>query len=150
MQIKKSVFFLGLLVLLAGAGGCKKKKGGEGLPVFPAPAWKAAGTEEYPYSMTAVVELPGSLQAGYREGDELGAFINGECRGTGEPVQIGNNMTFYIMIRGTAAEEEGVLFKYFSAKTGHIYLSGNRVEFAVDGTYGTADQPRTLNLQPQK
>ncbi|QEC52644.1 hypothetical protein EDD80_107102 [Anseongella ginsenosidimutans] len=148
--MKKNTVYVVLLAFLFGAGACKKKKGEDALPVFPAPSWKAAETTDFPYSMTAVVKLPNSLQSGYQADDELAAFINEGCRGTGVPVKVGNDMTFYIMIRGAASEEERVRFKYFSAKTGHIYFSGNWAEFTVDGSYGTADQPRVLDLQPQK
>lgn len=148
--MKKYIAYIVLLVFLLGTGACKKKKGDDPLPVFPAPSWVAGETAKYPYSMTAVLQLPNSLQAGYQPGDELGAFVDEDCRGTGVPVKVGSKMTFYVMIRGMASEDVRVRFKYFSAKTGHIYLSGNSAEFTVDGNYGTADQPRVLDLQPQK
>lgn len=139
-----------LLILLAGVGACKKKKSEEPVPVFPAPSWNSAGTEKYPYSMTAVVQLPGRLLTDYTKEDEFGAFMDGECRGTGEAVRVANVITFYVMIRGTAAEKSEITFKYFSAATGHIYQSTNPVEFTVDGNYGSADQPLMLELEAQK
>ncbi|HEY9562030.1 MAG TPA: hypothetical protein VIR29_14700 [Anseongella sp.] len=148
--MKRYLVLVTLLTMLLGVGACKKKKSENPLPVYPAPSWSSAGTEKYPFSMTAVVQLPNAMQAGYTKEDELGAFMNGECRGAGEVVMVGNNITFYVMIRGQAAEEEDIIFKYFSAGTGHIYLSKKPVEFTVDGNYGSADQPWVLELEPQQ
>lgn len=148
--MKTKLFCTILVLVVCLAGSCKKKKGEDAIPVFTAPGWQAVETTDYPYSMTAVVKLPGSLQGGYDPGDELAAFMGDQCRGTGVHVPIRNDMTFYVMIRGTASEAGSIQFKYYSANNGRIYQSRNLAEFAVDGLYGTADKPMVLDLQVQK
>lgn len=101
-------------------------------------------------SMTAVVKLPHSMQSDSGPGDQLAAFIGEDCRGIGVPVEIRNELTFYVMIRGAASESGHVHFIYYSARNGHLYRSDNGAEFAVDGLYGTADQPVVLDLRPWK
>src|SRR3546814_10900561 len=117
--MKRYLVLVTLLTMLLGVGACKKKKRENPLPVYPAPSWSSAGTEKYPFSMTAVVQLPTAMQAGYTKEAELGAFMHGERRAAGEVVMVGNHTTFYVMILGQAAEEEVLIFKYFSAGNGH-------------------------------
>lgn len=145
----KSLLYYILLPLLLATGGCKKHKD-EALPRFPPPSWEAETAGKYPGSMTAVVQLPNPLHAGYEEKDELAAFIGEECRAVGEPVEVNGVRLFYMLIHGSAPENEGIVFKYYSARDSRMYATDNPLEFEADGVYGTADQPKMLTLRVER
>ena len=65
---------------------------------FPAPKWQADTSGRYPFSMTAVVQIEGLLNLARQPYDELGAFVNGECRGTGIQVNLGTKFMYNIII----------------------------------------------------
>lgn len=138
-----------LLPLLLTTGGCKKHKN-EALPRFPPPSWADETAGKYPGSMTVVLQLPNPLQAGYQEKDELAAFIGEECRGVGEPVEVNGVRLFYMLIHGVAPEDEGIIFRYYSAGDSRRYATDNPLEFEADGIYGTADQPKMLVLRAER
>lgn len=114
-----------------------------------APSWSVEAAGQYPGSMTAVVQLPAHLRSDYREGDELAAFIGEECRGVGEAVEVEGAQLFYVLIHGAAPEEEGIVFKYYSTKASHVFITNTRLSFETDGVFGTVDQPRVLALKSQ-
>jgi hypothetical protein len=117
---------------------------------FPAPTWKADETGKYPATMTAVVTLPVALESSVRETDKLAAFINEECRGVGVIVKDNNLNLFFVMIQGLPDEASKVTFKYYSNKTSHMYKSEPALTFLVDAVYGTARNPKILELTALK
>lgn len=144
-----NIVLAALATILIIAGSCKKDKE-EVFPQFPPPSWENEATGHYAHSMTAVVKLPPDLQAAYRETDELAAFIGEECRAVARPVNVSGTSLFYLLIQGDAAEPGKITFRYYSSATSYIYIADNTPGFSPDGTYGTADQPRVLTMQPRK
>lgn len=92
--MKKLRFILPLFALcVLFLTGCKKE---EIFKTFTQPYWHEEINAEYTATMTAVVTLPQEIGTYIQEGDELAAFINGECRGVAKNID-GLN---YIMIKG--------------------------------------------------
>ncbi|HYH56606.1 MAG TPA: hypothetical protein VD772_08350 [Anseongella sp.] len=143
--MKTCIAFLLIALLLPGTAGCKKDK--KVYPTYPPPGWEKQPDGKYPYSMTAVLRLPNDLGAGYKENDELAAFIGEECRSVAVPVDVEGARLFYFLIQGAAVENERIVFKYYSSGSSYMYASDPIIEFKADGNYGTADQPWTLVLK---
>ncbi|HSU52078.1 MAG TPA: hypothetical protein VLJ41_15835 [Segetibacter sp.] len=118
------------------------------LTKFPPPAWKTDETGKYPFSMTAVVTIPSKLSANMDDGDKLAAFVNDECRGEGVAVKVNSTNVFFVLIHGLADEHGQVIFKYYSAKSSYLYKTGPVLNFLVDDVYGTAQNPKILDLNP--
>ena len=115
---------------------------------FPAPNWKADNSGKYPLSMTAVVQVEDLLNLARQPGDELGAFINGECRGTGIQVSSGTVYMYNIVIFGTSAENSRITFKYYNSSTQNMFTTiVGFLPFKVDDSFGSPDKPQALPLE---
>jgi hypothetical protein len=121
---------------------------GKGDPAkISSPSWKVDNTGKYPVTMTAVVQLPQSLFKNRRVTDKLAVFINNECRGVGQRVQLDTSAAFFVLIHGKSSEANKIQFKYYSAHTSYLYQTKPFLDFVMDGNYGTADQPKVLELR---
>ncbi|GAA4306083.1 hypothetical protein [Compostibacter hankyongensis] len=136
-----------LLLFAAGTYSCKKHKNP---PKVPPPQWKVDTSGKYPASMTAVVRIPDYLMQHGQPGDQLGAFINGECRGIGKLIKLDAGDVYFVLIIGEAAEQDKVSFSYYSAYSSYMYGTSPFLDFTMDGNYGTADHPEKLALTPGK
>lgn len=116
-------------------------------PKIPSPSWKADHLEEYPVTMTAVVRIPPGLFNSRRATDELAAFINNECRGVGQRIQMDTSAAYFVLIHGKSDEKGKIQFKYYSASNSYLYQTDPFLNFIIDGNYGTADQPEVLKLK---
>lgn len=133
--------------LFISMAGCKKK---HTQPRVPSPAWTVDNTGKYPVSMTAVVQVPENLRTYLQETDKMGAFIDGECRGTGVWVHSGSVSAFFVQIHGTASEQSKISFKYYFSWRSNMYVTNAFLDFVVDGEYGSVDAPQVLDLVPGK
>ena len=136
---------LGFL-LVGGLTACKKKH--HALPKVPPPSWSVDQPEQYPVTMTAVVQVPQKLRKSLQATDQLAVFMDGVCRGTGTLVQRGEAAVFFVLIHGKAAEHHPLLFRYYAAGKKHLYATGAFLPFVADDNYGTVDVPRILDLKP--
>jgi hypothetical protein len=147
--MKRTILVFYIFLTVIGLGCSKKSVDApeEVATKFPAPAWKADETGKYASTMTAVVTLPATLAVdGDVENDKLAAFVNNECRGVGVIVKVNNQNLFFVLIQGLPDESNKITFKYFSNKTSYMYESGSALNFLVDAVYGTAQNPKTLEL----
>ena len=117
---------------------------------FPAPEWKEDNTGKYPGTMTAVVALPLTLASYVMENDQLAAFVNGECRGVGVLEKVNSLNVFFVLIHGLPDETSKVKFRYYSSKTAFMYEFTAAVNFLLDDVYGTAQNPKKLELTQLK
>ena len=141
------------IFLIAATLGCSKKPVDtpeEAATKFPAPTWKADDTGKYPATMTAVVTLPVTLAGSTMENDKLAAFVNDECRGVGVIVQVSSLNLFFVLIQGLPEEANKITFRYYSNKTSYMYESQSALTFLADAIYGTAENPKTLELTQLK
>ena len=115
---------------------------------FPAPKWQADTSGRYPFSMTAVVQIEGLLNLARQPYDELGAFVNGECRGTGIQVNLGTKLMYNIIIMGTSSENSRITFKYYNSSTQNMFVTPDGfLPFKVDDSFGSPDMPKLLPLE---
>lgn len=147
-----SVFYIFLIVAML---GCSKDPVNAPAPVeaatkFPEPAWKADETGKYPATMTAVVNLPATLAGDALESDKLAAFVNDECRGVGVVVKVNALNVFFVLIQGLSEESGNVTFRYYSNKASYMYEAKPALTFLADGVFGTAENPKTLELTQLK
>lgn len=142
--IYKVVTISVVLGLCAAQMSCKKSDAAP--PTSPIPIWKADAIGLYPYSMTAVVSPSTPQNTTIGVNDQLGAFVNGECRGTGTIKTIGTASAFFILVHGNASENSPVVWKYYNAKSSVQYVASESVNFQVDSNIGTVDSPRVVKF----
>ena len=137
------------IFLIAAALGCSKNS--EDVPEevatkFSVPTWKEDDTGKYPATMTAVFALPLTLAKSFSEDDKLAAFVNDECRGVGTIVEVNNTKLFFVLIQGLPEESNTIAIRYYSNKTSYMYESRSALNFLADGVFGTAENPKMLEL----
>ena len=71
------------------------------------------GGRKYPYLKQIAVQLTGSVPFVPADDDLIGAFVNGECRGTG---QVGELFDVW-----SRENEDKVLLRYYSVEKGGVY-----------------------------
>ncbi len=128
-----------MLLMFLGIGSCKKD---HHQTRFADPDWKTDTSALYPYSMTAVVQLPEYLQKDVKDGDKMASFMGNDCRGTGVIIKRDSIASvFYILIRGSASEQSKISFRYYSSKNSYLFTTDEFLDFAVDDNYGIVDNP---------
>lgn len=142
---------IGCTILLGGItvlslAGCKKHH--DTLPKTPPPVWTIDTSGKYSASMTAVVQVSENLRPYIQQSDQIAAFIDGECRGTGTLIESAGVSAFFILIHGTASEQKKISFQYYASWKSHLYSTPAFLAFTVDGTYGSVDVPGVLSLDP--
>ena len=140
--MKKILLIIVTFWLCISLSNCKKDTAIK----ISAPGWLISDVDKYPASMTAVVQLPDYLKNSLHSNDEMGVFINEECRGTGALIKLDSTSAFFIMIHGTNSENGKIIFKYYSINKSAIYSSKDTLNFVVDENYGTVDNPKSLQL----
>lgn len=133
------IFMIPALVLMAAS--CKKSKEDNSHRQFPAPEWKLDATGAYPYSMTAVIAVPGTIKSTPGSSDMLGAFVGAECRGIGTQLMVNGKPLYYVMIHGTASEQPKLQFRFYDAASKYLYASEASFDFSVDASLGSPDDP---------
>ena len=143
--MKKVKILLLCLLGLVGFTACGDDD--ETFPTSPSPEWKVDLTEQYPLSMSAVVQLPENLAAHAAPGDQLAAFVGDECRGVGQLVEVNQKNVYFVLIKGNGSEQDKIKFQYFSARNSYLYTTQKFLKFEVDTRFGSADAPEVLPLQ---
>lgn len=103
---------------------------------------------KYPCVMNAVVALPDALPFEKRSADRLAVFVENECRGVAEPVDVGGRTVYQFEIRGKKDETATVYFQYYSMQTSGIYKATESFAFQDEGAKGSLDDPFMISLQP--
>lgn len=143
MKVTRIIFVLSFSLLVF---SCSKDK--NTFTVYPLPEWSVLEVDTYPNSFTAIVNLPDNLTIYAEDSDLVAAFIDDECRGIGNLVKSddGTWRVYIITVRGSTTENRDIVFKYYSTRTSYLYQAKTSVAFEIDGTYGTFDEPVTLDL----
>lgn len=84
-------------------------------------------------TITALVEHNGEklLSSAY----QVGAFVNGECRGVAQAVAAEKGITFFLTVHGDAADEN-IDFKLVELATGNIFNINEKYTSQPNGIYG--------------
>jgi hypothetical protein len=145
MKVLKIIFAIYISLLFT---GCSKEK--ITYTTYPIPMdWVVQGLDTYPNSFTAIVDLPDNLAVYAQDEDLVAAFIDDECRGVGNLVKSddGTKRVYIVTVRGTATENRDIVFRYYSTLNAYLYQAKTPIPFVIDGTYGTYDEPITLDLE---
>ena len=134
-------FFVAAILLLLATSSCKKHHD-KPATKYPSPTWKTDTSSLYPYTMTAVIQLPDELQKDGSTGDKMAAFAGDDCRGVGVVVTRDTlPAVYYLLIRGSASEQVTIKLRYYNAKNSYLYTTSDSITFTIDDIYGTVDAP---------
>jgi hypothetical protein len=76
------------------------------------------------------------------ENAEIGAFIDGECRGaTGY-----KNGYYFLTVSGSSADDSQKKMELYVYVDGEEYMVDNALPFISDAFYGSLDEPYVLNI----
>ncbi len=104
------------------------------------------GEFEYSMNLIALVSadgLPNILQAG----DEVGAFVGNQVRGTSQPVYIAPLNAYLLFLTVYSNEvNQPITFKYYSKAEDKIYQVSQSMPFVINQLSGTVEQPFVLTL----
>jgi hypothetical protein len=101
---------------------------------------------EYTMNLIAiVVESEGSNKL--KDGDEVGAFVNGEIRGSGKALYIPALDAYMVFVTVYSNKDgETIEFRYFDAAGQQVYALNEKMDFKINGIIGKADVPVPLHL----
>ena len=96
---------------------------------------------KYPTNMSVIAKVEG-MTADY----EVGAFVDGECRGSAKAIYIEElNETFvFLTVYGT--KEENVVLKCYKAASDEVYDITTEILYQTNATLGTLDEPVLLTM----
>ncbi|MFN3178077.1 MAG: LamG-like jellyroll fold domain-containing protein [Phaeodactylibacter xiamenensis] len=104
---------------------------------------------QYEHSMN-LIALVTDAETGnlLHEGDEVGAFINGEVRGSAQPIYV-EAVDAYLLFMTVYGNAEGgtVTFKYYDGTDGEIKAVEESFVFIANDILGTVNLPEPLTLQ---
>ncbi len=81
---------------------------------------------------------------------ELGAFVNGECRGSARLIHFGPTNRYYAMLSVTGLDGEEVSFGFVNQEKGEgSMISENRVIFMRNDRIGSLDEPYIVRFNTQ-
>jgi len=103
----------------------------------------------YEHSMNLIAVVTDAATVNLlQEGDELGAFINGEVRGSAEPIYVEATDTYLLFMTIYGNAEGGtVTFKYYDSLEGEIRAIEESFVFIANDILGTVNLPEPLTLQ---
>ncbi len=104
--------------------------------------------QNFEYSMNSiavVVNAPGGNIL--EEGDEVGAFVSDEVRGSSKAIYI-PGLDAYMIFLTVYANKEGELvkFKWYDASENKVYDLVENTAFKINSIWGQADSPQMLHL----
>ncbi|MCR5013197.1 MAG: fibronectin type III domain-containing protein, partial [Bacteroidales bacterium] len=100
----------------------------------------------FPTNLTMMLTLDESV-FGMAEGShEIGAFVDGECRGSARLTNVDGKYVAFLTVSGENAET--VNFRLYDVTTGSVYGSANEsISYKSDDIYGTASNPMVLHFR---
>ena len=119
-------------------------------PTYDAPRWSVSSYRTYECSMTAILTLPDTLAEYQQQNDELALFINDECRGVAERIEVSSgNYVWMAMIMGNTSENktQKLYIRYWSCTNKHMYEADTNPMFESDTRLGEVDAPYKLWLK---
>lgn len=119
-------------------------------PTYDAPHWSVSNPDVYECSMTAILILPDTIVGSQQPNDELAIFMNDECRGVAERIEVSPaKYVWMVMIKGNTNESklQKLKIRYWSSIYKYMYDSDNKPLFETDSRLGEIDAPYTLDLK---
>ncbi len=102
---------------------------------------------EYTMNLIAIVVDNETSGNQLKEGDEVGAFVNGEVRGSGKAIYI-PLLNAYMVFMTVYANKDGesLEFRFYDGNGSQVYALAERMDFKINGIVGKADDPVELHL----
>lgn len=102
---------------------------------------------EYTMNLIAIVVDNETSGNQLKEGDEVGAFVNGEVRGSGKAIHI-PVLNAYMVFMTVYANKDGesLEFRFYDGNGSQVYTLAERMDFKINGIVGKADDPVELHL----
>lgn len=105
-----------------------------------------ADINKYPTNMSiiAAVNMDGEEMSEY----EIGAFCNGECRGSARPVYIEELDRYMIFLSVNGDDNDEISFRYYDVASNeeYEYDAAERIDYYANGTLGTMTEPYIFNF----
>jgi len=99
----------------------------------------------YPTNLTMMLTLDENVFAMSEGSHEIGAFVNGECRGSARLQQVGSRYIAFLTVSGE--DDEEVSFRLFDVNTGAEYESNTKgISYAGNAIYGSLAHPMILQF----
>lgn len=112
------------------------------------PNWSLDSTQNFAYSMTAVVKLQLDSMYHFDSSDLVGAFINGQCRGLGTFKFYNQSPTIFMFVHGNSDEESPVELRYYNQNKKILFVKDTAFIFTMDTNVGTIDSPTIITVTP--
>ncbi|MCR5014841.1 MAG: fibronectin type III domain-containing protein [Bacteroidales bacterium] len=112
----------------------------------PVETYWNADRHAFPTNLSMMVTLDESV-FGMAEGSyEVGAFVDGECRGSARLMNVDGRYIAFLTVSGEDAEN--VSFRLYDVTTGSVYGSANEsIRYKSDDIYGSIDDPMVLHFR---
>ncbi|WP_425421027.1 LamG-like jellyroll fold domain-containing protein [Phaeodactylibacter xiamenensis] len=123
-------------------------RGNDGIEARSASQWEV-DPHGYEHSMNLIAVVTDAETGNLlHEGDEVGAFINGEVRGSAQPIYV-EAADAYLLFMTVYGNAEGgtVTFKYYDGTDGEIKAVEESFVFIANDILGTVNLPEPLTLQ---
>jgi hypothetical protein len=97
-------------------------------------------------NLTMIVTLDENQLAVRKGSHEVGAFVNGECRGSARIEEVNGSYVAFLTVSGEAGEE--VTFRLYDVTTGSEYakVASERISYKANDVYGTLSEPMRLHF----
>ena len=104
-----------------------------------------ANHSSFPTNLSMMVTLDGQYGM-FKGSHEIGAFVDGECRGSARLQEVGGKYIAFLTVSGDPGEEVG--FKLFDVTNNKEYTSmaSERIVYSADAIYGSVNEPMTLHF----
>jgi hypothetical protein len=123
-------------------------RGNDGIEGRSASQWEV-DPHDYEHSMNLIAVVTDAETGNLlHEGDEVGAFINGEVRGSAQPIYV-EAVDAYLLFMTVYGNAEGgtATFKYYDGTDGEIKAVEESFVFIANDILGTVNLPEPLTLQ---
>jgi hypothetical protein len=104
--------------------------------------------QDYEFSMNIVAVVKDSLEGALlAEGDAIGAFVNGEVRGSGDVLYV-EELDLHLVFLTVYANEEGEVldFKFYNSSRDDIGELNEDFSFQINQILGTVAEPQVFHL----
>ncbi|MFT7224706.1 MAG: hypothetical protein ACI92C_000231, partial [Neolewinella sp.] len=104
--------------------------------------------QDYEFSMNIVAVVKDSLEGALlAEGDAIGAFVDGEVRGSGEVLYV-EELDLHLVFLTVYANEEGEVlsFKFYNSSRDEIDELDEGLSFQINQIMGSVEEPQVFHL----
>lgn len=147
----------GLLYMEPGSGFLYLNKGGtmtltypgaskEAVDKTPQPRHWTTNHSAFPTNLSMMVTLDENVFAMSEDSHEIGAFVNGECRGSARLQYVDGHYLAFLPVSGNEGDE--VTFQLYDVNTDTMFGTATEyISYTADAVIGTVTNPMTLHFR---